>query len=240
AEAMLSYVESIRSGANGVTNPFFYRNHFRLVTNRICFKILHAGEDRVRSFRDRFGGFILFLLRHPIPVSRSRKVLPRLPAFLGRDFRPHLTSDQIACAERIAALGTDLEKAVLDWCFQTAVPLSRAEPEWTIVTYEQLVIDPYPVIRLLSERLELPRPDRMVARLTTPSSSTHQSDEATRGRLSENQDLDSRKWLVEKWLKKADPGVVARAMEPLKAFGLEDLYRPDGALPARYWIGERP
>ena len=34
-EAMFSYIESIRSGQNGVTNPFFYRNHFRLVTNRI-------------------------------------------------------------------------------------------------------------------------------------------------------------------------------------------------------------
>ncbi len=235
-EAMFSYIESIRTGANGVVNPFFYRNHFRLVTRRICFKILHAGEDRMSAFRRRFGGFIVLLLRHPIPVSLSRKELPRLRAFLSSDYRSHLTAQQIACAERIVSLGSDLDRAVLDWCFQTAVPLSRIEPEWAVVTYEQLVIDPLPVLDLLAERLELPYPERMARRLTKASASTHQSDPATRDRLSAGSDVRERSWLVDKWRKEADADAVSRAMEALSAFGLDDLYRSESALPGRFWI----
>lgn len=235
-EAMFSYIESIRSGANGVVNPFFYRNRFRLVTRRICFKILHAGEDRMSAFRRRFGGFLVLLLRHPIPVSLSRKELPRLRAFLSSDFRARLTADELACAERIASLGSDLDRAVLDWCLQTAVPLSSIEPDWAVVTYEQLVVDPLPVLELLAKRLELPCPERMVRRLTRASASTHQSDPATRDRLSAGSDVAERSWLVEGWRKKADAGAASKAMEALSVFGLDDLYRPDSALPGRFWI----
>ncbi len=100
------------------------------------------------------------------------------------------------------------------------------------MTYEQLVVDPLPVLRALSLRLELPRPQRMERRLTTPSSSTHQSDQATRDRLG---DAD-RTWLVDKWKAKAEPAHVARAMETLSAFGIGDLYRPESALPGRFWV----
>lgn len=239
-EAMFSYIESIRSGANGVLNPFFHRNHFRLVTRRICFKILHAGEERVSAFRRRFGGFIVLLLRHPIPVSLSRKDLPRLVAFLSSDFRSTLTADQIACAERILSSGSDLDRAVLDWCLQTSVPLSRIEPDWTIVTYEQLVIDPLPVLERLAERLELPHPERMARRLTKASGSTYQSDQATRDRLSAEGDVADRSWLVDKWRAKVDEDALSRAMAALPVFGLAGLYRPDSPLPDRFWIPRTP
>ena len=171
-------------------------------------------------------------LRHPIPVSLSRQDLPRLKVLLSSDFRELLTAEQAALSERIVTAGSDLDRAVLDWCLQTAIPLARAEPDWTIVTYEQLVVDPLPVLRALSLRLELPRPERMERRLTTPSSSTHQSDQATRDRLG---DAD-RTWLIDKWKAKAGPADVARAMETLSAFGIGDLYRPESALPGRFWV----
>jgi LPS sulfotransferase NodH len=239
-EAMFSYIESIRSGANGVVNPFFHRNHFRLVTRRICFKILHAGEERVSAFRRRFGGFIVLLLRHPIPVSLSRKELPRLRAFLSSGYRSRLTAEQIACAERILSSGSDLDRAVLDWCLQTSVPVSRIEPDWTIVTYEQLVTDPHPVLEHLAKRLELPHPERMARSLTRASGSTYQSDPATRDRLSAAGGAADRSWLVDKWRAKVDADAVSRAMAALSVFGLGELYRPDSPLPDRFWIRLSP
>jgi hypothetical protein len=231
-EAMFSYIESIRSGANGLLNPFLHRNRFRLLTRRICFKILHAGEERMSEFRKRFGGFIVLLLRHPIPVSLSRKELPRLRAFLSSDFRELLTTEQAALSDRVLLRGSDLDRAVLDWCLQTAIPLARAEPDWIIVTYEQLVVDPLPALRRLSHRLELPRPERMEQRLSVPSSSTYQSDPATRERLGNT----DRSWLIDKWKESSDAAAVFRAMETLSAFGIGDLYRADSARPGRYWI----
>jgi hypothetical protein len=240
SEAMFEYVESIRSGQNGVTNPFFYRNHFRVFTNRVCFKILHGGEDRIPLFRRRFGGAIVLLLRHPVPVALSRKQLPRLSAFHTGHFRALLTPEQLAFSEKILASGSDLEKGVLDWCLQTAVPLASAEPEWTIVTYEQLVLEPHLILPLLAERLALPRPERLRRRLTTPSSSTHQSDRLTRERLSSSREGDSRLWLVEKWRERTVLSDVERAMEALSIFGLARIYRADTAVALAYWIQDAP
>lgn len=234
--AMESYVASIVSGRCGVTNPFFYRNHFRIVTHRICFKILHAGENRIPWFRRRFGGGVILLLRHPAPVSLSRKVLPRLEAFLDSDFREVLTERQIAFAERVTRSGSALEKAVLDWCLQTAPALAAAEPEWIVATYEQLVLDPAPLVAILAERFALPRPDAMRKRLHVPSASTHQSDRTTQTVLTDNQDRQSRRWLVDKWRERVDLAELAKAMEALEAFGI-DAYRPDRTIPAdRYWL----
>ncbi len=231
-EAMYSYIESIRAGANGTLNPFLHRNRFRLLTRRICFKILHAGEDRMSAFRERFGGFIVLLLRHPIPVSLSRKELPRLRAFLSSDFRSLLSAEQAALSDRIAATGSDLDRAVLDWCLQTAIPLTKAENDWTIVTYEQLVVDPLPVLRELASRLELPRLERMERRLTVASSSMRQSEQATRERVG---DAD-RTWLIDRWRSKIGEGDASRAMEPLPAFGLGELYQSETPLPGRFWV----
>jgi hypothetical protein len=71
-------------------NPI--RRYYRPVTHRIVFKIIHGGEDRINWFRDTFDGRIVYLLRHPIAVSLSREVYPRLHAFLSSDYRRHFTS----------------------------------------------------------------------------------------------------------------------------------------------------
>lgn len=238
--AMEDYVDAIASGRCGVTNPFFYRNHFRIVTSRICFKILHAGEDRIAWFRKRFSGDVVVLLRHPAPVATSRKVLPRLEAFLESDYRSQFPAETLAHAERIARSGTYLQKAVLDWCFQTAPALRSAEPEWTVLTYEQLVLEPDPLVDILAERLALEHPHALRSRLRVPSASTHQSDATTRsvleGDTRSDARSDSRRWLVEKWVSKVDAAELRRAMESLAVFGI-DTYRPDDPLPTEsYWL----
>jgi hypothetical protein len=139
--------------------------------------------------------------------------------------------------------GTDMERAILDWCLQNSVALRRAGEDWTIVSYEQLVLDPEPVIETLSKRLALPEPKRMLEHLSRPSYSTKWSDDKTKKVLEERSHVDDEgsdqklnTWLVEKWREKVEPNEERRWMEILDVFEL-DLYKHGSALPAeRFWI----
>jgi hypothetical protein len=217
-------------------NPFFYRNHFRLITHRIVFKILHAGEDRIGWFRDSFNGRVVLLLRHPIPVTLSRKTLPRLEAFVETDYAQALSEDERRLARGIIGSGTEREKGVLDWCLQYVVPLRHATNDWAMVSYEQLVLEPQPVVALLAKRLELPRPEAMVRRLRVPSAAAHQSDQRSQQVLQAGEGVSRGRWLVEKWRSKVEESEEKRLMAIVARFGI-DAYESGNPLPtARYWV----
>jgi hypothetical protein len=171
------------------------------MTRRIVFKIIHGGEDRINWFRDTFNGRIVYLLRHPIPVSLSREVYPTLKAFCDSDYRRHFTDEQLQYARKIIDSGTKLERGVLAWCLQNAVPLRDVSTDWAVIAYEQLVLDPALVIEHIALKLSLPNPERMMNRLAIPSSSNWKSDEETRQVVEET---ERRSWLVEKWRQKVD------------------------------------
>ncbi|MBP6733332.1 MAG: hypothetical protein KA142_01325 [Chromatiaceae bacterium] len=240
AGALEDYLKGTCDGRLHLTDRFFYRNHFRIITRRVVFKILHAGEDRINRWRDVCNGRVAYLVRHPLPVSLSRKSLPRLETFLNSEYRSHFDASQLRLARRIADTGNDLERGVLDWCLQNAVPFKQRTPDWTVVTYEQLVIDPLPLIDHLAESLGLEKSVRMRRRLAIASASTRQSDTLTRNTLThrnEGQPSQGNAWLVEKWRARISEDEERRAMDILPAFGLE-IYRAGSALPHHNaWIG---
>ncbi len=230
------YLSRICTGRIGFTNPNPLRRYYRPITRRIVFKEIHASADVIDVARRCCGARIAYLVRHPIAVTLSTERWPTLPALLGSDYRRHFSRHELALAERILDRGDRLERGVLAWCLHNAVPLRRAEPDWAVVTYEQLVLDPVPVIDLLSRTLDLPRPDRMLRRLAVPSVNVRfKSTEETRRLLTEG-DPGERPYLVEKWRRKVGRADEARAMAILEAFGL-DAYRAGDVLPAgRLWI----
>jgi hypothetical protein len=235
--ALESYFQAFCDGRLGFMNPSpLYRYH-RLLTHRIVFKVIHGGEDRINWFRETFNGRVVLLLRHPIAVSLSREVYPRLHAFLDSEYRRHMTKDQIDYARRICDTGTKLERGVLSWCLQNMVPLRHADRGWVIVSYEQMVLEPRFVIRCLVNRLELPKAERMMDRLTTPSGVKAKSDAETRQVLESG--TKQRSWLVEKWRRQVTEAEERRTMAMLKRFGL-DAYSSGELLPAeRLWIGSQ-
>ncbi|HZD80514.1 MAG TPA: sulfotransferase [Actinomycetota bacterium] len=234
------YLGRICAGRIGFTNPSPLRTPYRPISHRIVFKEIHAPADRVNWIRDTFDARVVYLLRHPIAVAISSERWPVLPTFLHGDYRRHFRPEQLTEAERIAAQGTDLERGVLSWCLQNAVALREATPDWAVVTYEQLVLDPEPVIQELCAKLALPSPERMRDRLGVPSVNVRfKSAEETRRLLTEGAAGD-RPILVEKWRRKVDRGAESRVMRILELFEL-DAYRDDDVLPdARLWIPGRP
>jgi len=232
--ALYRYFQAICEGRLDFLNQNPLHRNYRLITHRIVFKVIHGGEDRINWFRDSFNGRIVYLLRHPIAVSLSRKEQPRLEAFLNSDYSCHFTGDQLRRARKVLDSGTRLERGVLSWCFENALPLRQATRDWAILSYEQMVQDPYPIIGYLADKLELPKPARIMSRLGVPSGSHWKSDTTTRTLL--RQGPAKRSMLVEKSRNQLAQPEARRAMEILQWFGL-DVYDSDAVLPkTRFWV----
>jgi hypothetical protein len=124
----------------------------------------------------------------------------------------------------------------LSWCLQTIVPLRDATDDWTVVTYEQMILDPVAVISHLADRLDLPDPTVLLDRVTIPSSSTRKSDRETQ-LIVKSGPSSLRRSLVDKWRARVNETEERAAMSILERFGL-DIYASGDALPhERFWIG---
>lgn len=211
---------------------------YRPLTRRIVFKIIHAGENQIDWFRETFGVRVVFMLRHPIPVSLSNQVYPRLTSYLESDFRKRFTPAQLKLAAQVIASGSKLERGVLDWCFQNAGPLRDRNDDWAVVTYEQLVLDPEPATHYLADKLELPDAAKMQQHLGRASGVKRKSDLETKKLLDEQDSAAKRLRLVSKWQDKVSEADAKQAMSILGVFEI-GVYRYDELLPAReLWLGD--
>lgn len=224
-----NYFASIGSGHNHAADPSPFDPFFRARTHRIVFKMIHGGEDRINWFRDSFNAKIVYLIRHPIAVTLSREVYPRLPALLSSDYQRHFTPAQLRFAKNILAVGSKLEQGMVEWCLQNAVPLRDATPDWAIVSYEQTVVDPDSVVSYLVDKIELSAAERMHQRLTVPSASVKGKSDAETQQALANRDHEPT-WLVQKWRKKIDDQTERRLMEILDRFEL-DCYQYGDYMP---------
>jgi hypothetical protein len=232
------YIESFRKGRpchvklkHGLP---FYR-YYRPVTHRIVFKIIHAGEDRMAWFENTFNAHIAYLLRHPIPVSLSRLELPRLHAFLEGEYCRYFSARQLKFSKRILENGTKMQRGVLIWCLQNMVPLHNLKSTWAVLTYEQLVMNPVPVIHMLCQKLDLPDSEKMLKALPVPSVTTWQSDRETR-RVFSRKGERRNNFLIEKWRRKIDEREEKQLMSILELFDI-DIYKAGSDLPStKFWI----
>jgi len=223
------YFRAFCDGTHHFLDPRPLRRFYRPLTRRIVFKLLHGGEDRANWLADRFNGRIVYLIRHPIPVSLSRQEYPRLETFVQSDYRRHFDEDQLDYARHLLAHGTKMERGVLSWCFQNAIPLKQRTEKWVVLSYEQMVVDPEETIDHLTRYLQLPRPELMMRQLTIPSAVKKKSDPETQ-RLLEEARGKERHRLIEKWRKRITPTEEERLMSILEHFGI-DVYESGNLFP---------
>ncbi len=234
------YFEGIQSGR--LRDPRFHRRmpfstFYRPITHRIVFKIINAGEEHINWLASTFNGGIVFLLRHPVPVALSRALLPKLRVILTTDVRHLLSDSQLRFSANLMRTDNHFSLALLDWCIRNAIALKSRTDDWTVVTYEQLVQDPVPVVDTLTKRLHLPKPNRILKRLSVASRSTRLSDPRTRDVLHSGQNADKKRWLLEKWRQQTSESDLDIANELLDIFELSDIYNAKEALPSdKYWI----
>lgn len=240
AEKIERYIHAISSGRRHSADSLPFRGkYYRYRTDRIVFKLLHGAEGLIGRLAADCNGRVVILLRHPIAVSLSRDSFPRLQAFRTGDAAARFSAVQLQLADRVITTGSHLEKGVLAWCFQNAIALQGLQPDWTVVSYEQLVLDPEPVVARLVERLELTDQALILSRLAEAAGNQGKSDEKTRQLLAAGASGHEhpRRALVEKWRARVTREQEVAAMSLLPAFGLP-AYRAGSLLPdQRYWIG---
>jgi hypothetical protein len=224
------------------TDPRFKRElplseFWHFTTDRMLFKILFCGEDDFDWFRRTLGGCIIYLLRHPVPSSLSRRVLPRLESLCAGRYATFFDAQQLEYAHRVIAGGDRFQMAVLDWTLQNAVPLRQRDSSWLTLSYEQMVLDPGTVVSHLARHLSLPHPERMLARMNRISASTVQSSADRQRLLAGSDDPDGRrKALISRWRESATEEQIAGAFRTLEVFGIDFYSRERDTPDPRYLL----
>lgn len=189
-------------------------------TTRLIYKILHGLEGRVEDLTEELSANAIILIRHPIPVSLSREVLPRLEAYQNTDYRKFFTNDELVIAQDVTRNGSNFEKAILSWCFQNKVLLEQSKAA-LVVSYEELVMNRECVITKISNHLKLPDPQKMIRRSMKASGSSAKS---TKSRIKLLKDVQkgqtSHQKLIEKWKAKTTPKMIEEAQSILDAFDI--------------------
>jgi len=227
---VVDYLNGLVSGAYPHMNPPPFRPNHRLITNRIVFKI-HELEHLIGRIAKDCRGQVIYLLRHPIPTTLSRRVLPRLELFLASPYYGRLIGEgpELREIRRLGREGTALEKGIVSWCYENLLPLHHADFEGLFVTYEELVLNPARSCDLLLNRLQFTDRASMLEAFSQPSANINMSSKETQSMMTEADVRARRAYLVGKWKSKVTSEEVASVSRVMELFG-EDVYRAEDVL----------
>lgn len=205
------------------------------VTNRNAVKILRANH-LIPWFHDRFPGKHVLLLRHPIPVSRSRERNgwdPPVESFMAQgEWFGNLTSDQRDFVRRYQS-GEAIQRHLLVWCLehtgldQLLHELQADRSGVLSLPYERLIANPQEVLHRLATFLEIQDIEGFMLAFQRPSRSSRYSEQQTTEAIRHG----DRSGLIEGWLKTVHPSIVSFAHDALEVFEIP-WYRADDPYPS--------
>jgi len=230
-DVIIQYLKNIESNHLTFKNPIPGSRFWRPYTYQTVFKVINGCEDRLDYIVNTLNGHTIILLRHPIAVSVSRKVLPRLNAYVKSDYADFFTEKQIHFAHQIISKGSYLAKAVLSWCFQASVPLRNINDNVHVLTYEQMVLEPDKVIYYLNNWLGLKEISKLRRQFNVPSRTANLSFEKS-SKYIKNQDVQT---IVRKWSDKVDKNQERNLLKILDVFEI-DAYRQGEFTSSKYWL----
>ena len=127
-----------------------------------------------------------------------------------------------------------MKKFVVEWCLDNLVPIKKSQQpnrNWHVITYEELVVKPEETIALLCRRLELPNPDRMLDRVTSPSKVTDTSTTRTLQKIRQG----DRQHLITKWRDAVDRSQEEKLFRIVEKFDIT-MYAPGRFMPNKAWL----
>lgn len=211
-------------------NPFVQR---RFVTTRTLYKIIHLPSSKASHLTTAIGGKFVCLLRHPVPVSLSRKVFPILDDFGISRYRDSFLGEQLELADSVIAGGSHIQKGILAWCLHYE-PYLRDHPcgeGLPIITYENCVADTEQALKrikyLLAEKFSPSVRNRALA----PSRVLSKSDPKTQSVLKSRADGAERvAHLVGRWQREVSMADLNAAQAILNVFNVS-FYRVSDPYP---------
>jgi hypothetical protein len=234
-ERIVSYLNRLASGGYRYMNPLPLRRNHRWLTNRIVFKI-HELEHLIGTIARRCSGTIVYLLRHPVPTTLSRRTFPRLDLFLGsRYYQDLIGSHRLGAIQAIGRTGSHFQRGIISWCYENLVPLRFPDFAGLFVTYEELVLNPERACDLFLERLQLTDRAAMRRAFSQAAANINMSSAQTQTLLADSDERRRRLRLVTKWQDSIAPREQAQAAEILDLFGL-CIYAAAGPLATRQYL----
>jgi hypothetical protein len=206
-------------------SPYFNRK-----TDRVILQV-HTIFAMCEWFPETFPVQTALLLRHPIPNALSiiaRNWRDEAAAYLHNPWfvETHLTGLQVDLGREVLRDGTPLERHVLDWSLRTLVPLraiqSGKHDDWLLLTYEQTALESERMVRVMSQRWDLPDVDAMLRQVRLPSRTVSADT------VEKVSDTD---YLLRRWRSKIDEQEERRIMRIPQAMGIE-VYVPGETMPA--------
>jgi hypothetical protein len=234
-DKLIQYFKKHCDGKIKWMNPSPLRKNYNAFTDRMVFKIINGGEYLINEISDKCNGKIVYLLRHPIPVALSRKILPRLEVLCSKNVIGKFPRDIQTLALKIIENDDFLEKAILSWCIQNKIALDQKRDDWLIITYEQLVVESRPVIDKLVKELDLEDSDKIFNQLNIPSRVTVQSGKEKSNKIKNKENSESRDF-IELWRLKVDSEKEAELFRIIDLFGLGDIYQEGSSYPTTKYL----
>lgn len=229
-EKLYTYIRDLLSG------KIRFRHRYNLLgagrtflVRRFVMKNINA-TPLIDWFGTRFEADIVYLVRHPGAVAESlvRRGWHSVAEYYLNDeayCNSYLNPRQRLLAYQVLERGSFFQKCVLEWCLDNLHPLKvLSEQPWLTLSYEELILRPDNMARLLCERLILPDPERISRALRTPSRTT--SPDSRKDVQDEGPQS-----LVTRWLERVTQEDIEGMNELLTAFGI-DIYKADDPYPS--------
>jgi len=233
-ERIVTYLKDLERGRYGPLNPPPFRPYHRFFTNRIVFKI-HELEHLIGTLAVRCNAQVLYLLRHPIPTTLSRRVFPRLDLFLESPYYRGLIGEatRLREVERLGRTGNHLQRGTVSWCYENLVPLRHPDFDGLVVSYEELTLNPVGSCDLLLRWMGGTDRAAMLRAFGEPAANIAMSSAETQTMMNDADERRRRTYLVTKWLNKVSPAQMAEVSEILNLFRL-DTYSGHEPLPRQH------
>lgn len=234
---IIDYIQDLSNNNIGIMNPAPFRKHHRFLTNRIVFKI-HELEHLINKIEKKCNGQVVYLLRHPIPTSLSRNMLPRLDLYLNSPIyrERYLTKEQLKEGQNIFKSGSNLQKGVLAWCLENIIPLKYSDTnDWLIVSYEEILLNPVNTCEIMAKKLDYSRADLMLNMVDCPAVNINMSAKQTADILKDSDAERRRRKLVTKWKVRVTEEDEIQCFEIMSLFGL-DAYSKESYVASEKYI----
>jgi|GEM_PF-7029865 len=170
----------IKNRATKIRGPYapFNPGH-QFFTNRRVLKIVHATALVEWFIKQELPFKYVSLIRHPLTSALSLSkgcplhVKANLlhPEYVGRYLKPK----QLKYCWSVLESGSNFQKCILEWCLDNLPILAAAEMGFSdnlLVTYEELVINPNPMLELICKHCGIERTTEVFDGVNRASAST--------------------------------------------------------------------
>ncbi|MFN2340161.1 MAG: sulfotransferase domain-containing protein [Halanaerobium sp.] len=251
-EIIKNYINKTSSGKLIYARRYvdlFSKDH-SFINNRTVYRLLRSNY-LINWYDQNFNIHPIYLLRHPIAASLSRKkIWERSPNpdywksntkyLLNSDYfvNKYLNQKLYKFLKHRVNNASILEDFIISWCLENLMLIQKIQSNTLkqniiYLNYEDILIHPKKVINHLSQKLQLNEKDKIFKKINLPSSTVRYSNQETKDKFAEHN--YDRCYLLSKWKNQLDKDEEKSIFELINRFGIK-IYQKDKLMPASEYL----